>query len=312
MGVRPQLLELLYLAATLLVVDAWLDGRLGRWSLGADGRWRADLGEHPRLLPLLLAVLAVVTVAALVGRERRWSQAAVAVALAAVVPLLNPWGLQLYAFAVQSLTSDVTGRLVEEWRPPTAPGALLPALHDRRRRRGHRRGASCVRRAEGTTERRLIADLLMALAFLVLALRSGRHVMLFGIAAAPLLAAAFAAVGRGSGRGGSRVGGPATADRRRRHRRPRLPRLADATSSISSPSSSSLCAGRRRLAAGRPDFTSTRYRDRATRWRSCLPSMTRWPNHGPDARSSMSTPGAAGSSRRDPSLPVFIDGRSEV
>ena len=36
----------------------------------------------------------------------------------------------------------------------------------------------------------------MGAAFMVLALRSGRHVMLFGIAAAPLLAAAFAAVGQ--------------------------------------------------------------------------------------------------------------------
>ncbi|MFI5292871.1 MAG: hypothetical protein ACHQ02_08390, partial [Candidatus Limnocylindrales bacterium] len=198
MGVRPQLLELLYLAATLLVIDAWLDGPLGRWSLwlaAAAGAliWANTHGSFP----LLPAVLAIVTVAALIGRERRWWQAAVAAGLAAVVPVLNPWGLQLYAFAAQSLTSDVTGRLVEEWRPPQLlePSFLPFTLAVVVSVVG---AAVMVRRGEGTPTRRA-ADVLIALAFLVLALRSGRYVMLFGIASAPLLGSAFAAAGRGMG-----------------------------------------------------------------------------------------------------------------
>ena len=196
MGVRPQLLELLYLAATLLIVDAWLDARLDRrrlWLAAALGTlvWANTHGSFP----LLPAVLAIVTVAALVGRDRRWWEAAVATLLAAAVPLLNPWGLDLYAFAGQSLTSEITGRLVQEWRQPallelsflpftaSIVVALLGAI-------------ALLRRGEGSRARR-IADLLVALAFLGLALRSGRHVMLFGVAAAPLMGYAFAAVGRG-------------------------------------------------------------------------------------------------------------------
>ena len=68
--------------------------------------------------PLLPAVLAIVTVAALIGRERRWWQAAVAAGLAAVVPRPEPLGPPALRLRGQSLTSEVTGRLVQEWRPP--------------------------------------------------------------------------------------------------------------------------------------------------------------------------------------------------
>ena len=83
MGVRPQLLELLYLAATLLIVDAWLDERLGQgrlWVATAAGSllWANTHGSF-LLLP---GVLAIVTVAALVGRDRRWWQVGVATGFA--------------------------------------------------------------------------------------------------------------------------------------------------------------------------------------------------------------------------------------
>jgi hypothetical protein len=195
MGVRPQLLELLYLTATLLVVDAWLDERLGRWPLWVASGIGALLWANSHGSFLLLAgVLGIVTVAALIGREQRWWQAAVAAGIALVVPVINPWGPALYAFAGQSLTSEITGRLVEEWRPPQLlePSflpftvAVIVAFVG---------AVVAIRRAEGTRARRL-ADLFVAAAILVLALRSGRHVMLFGAAAAPLLAEALAAVGR--------------------------------------------------------------------------------------------------------------------
>ncbi|HVQ22095.1 MAG TPA: hypothetical protein VMT36_02385, partial [Candidatus Saccharimonadia bacterium] len=206
MGVRPQLLELLYLATTLLIVDAWLDGRLGRWPLWLATAVGALIWANTHgSFPLLPAVLAIVAVAALIGRDRRWWQVAVAAGLGAVVPVLNPWGVGLYGFAAQSLTSDVTGRLVEEWRPPQLlePSflpftiAIVVSLLG---------AAVIVRRSEGSPARRA-ADLLIALAFLALALRSGRYVMLFGVAAAPLLGSAFAAAGRGTRAVAARVRG---------------------------------------------------------------------------------------------------------
>ena len=195
MGVRPQLLELLYLGATLLLVDAWLVGHIGRgrlWTLAGAGAllWANTHGSF-LLLP---GVLGIATVAALLGHERRWPEAGVATVIAALAPLLNPWGVALYGFAGQSLTSDITGRLVQEWRPPDLlapsflPFTLALVLA------GITLVATLRRRTE-EPRARLVFDLIVAAAFLALALRSGRHVMLFGIAAAPLLAAGWSALG---------------------------------------------------------------------------------------------------------------------
>src|SRR3990172_2412442 len=184
MGVRPQLLELLYLGATLLLVAAWLVGHIGRgrlWTLAGAGAllWANTHGSF-LLLP---GVLGIATVAALLGHERRWPEAGVATVIAALAPLLNPWGVALYGFAGQSLTSDITGRLVQEWRPPDllapsfVPFTLALVLA----------GIALVaspRPPSGEPPARP-----------ALALRSGRHVMLFGIAAAPLLAAGWSALG---------------------------------------------------------------------------------------------------------------------
>lgn len=194
MGVRPQLLELVYLGATLLLVDAWLAGRIGRgrlWALAGAGAlvWANTHGSF-LLLP---GVLGIATVAAVLGRQRRSTEMAAATAISALVPLLNPWGVALYGFAGQSLTSDITGRLVQEWRPPDllapsfVPFTLSLALA------GVALVASLRRRTE-EPRARFVFDLIVAAAFLALALRSGRHVMLFGVAAAPLLAAGWSAL----------------------------------------------------------------------------------------------------------------------
>lgn len=201
MAVRPQLLELLYLAATLLVVDAWLDSHLPRTRLwlivGAAALFWANTHGSFLLLPAVLGLVALGTVT---GRERRWWEMAVAAGIAAVVPLANPWGLALYGFAAQSLTSSVTGRLVQEWQPPDllAPsfspftvGLALAAIGTL---------GALANRMPTRPNTRLASDLLVAIAILVLAIRSGRHVMLFGIAAAPLIAGGWSAVGRAVGR----------------------------------------------------------------------------------------------------------------
>jgi hypothetical protein len=194
MGVRPQLLELLYLAATLLTLDAWWAGRISRgrlWALSAAGAllWANTHGSFP----LLPGTLAIATVAAFVGGHRRWPETAVAAAIAALVPLLNPWGPRLYGFVIQNLTSPATGSLVQEYLPPDLraisflPFTLAVAVAAA--------GATRLVLRRDRPRARLLGDVLVAAAILVLALRSGRNVMLFGVAAAPLLASGFSAIG---------------------------------------------------------------------------------------------------------------------
>jgi len=230
MGVRPQLLELLFLGATLLFVDGWLGGRIGRggvWALAGAGAllWANTHGSF-LLLP---GVLGIATVSALLGRGRRWPEMAGATVIAALVPLLNPWGVTLYGFAGQSLTSDITGRLVQEWRPPDPlatsflPFTLTLILV----------GIGLVailRLRSGEPRARLVFDLIVAAAFLALALRSGRHVMLFGVAAAPLLAAGWSTLGaRAAGLLGRRR---STAAPERPTRRPIDPRGRDIVDAV--------------------------------------------------------------------------------
>jgi hypothetical protein len=218
MGVRPQLLELLYLAAALLVVDAWLDGHLPRvrlWLVAGGGAllWANTHGSFP-LLPVVLGLAAV---AALFGGERRWPEMAVATVIAAVVPLANPWGTALYAFAGQSLTSGATGRLVQEWQPPDllAPSFWPLTLAIALAALGALATLTEGRRLVRPPPRRL-AELLVAAALLVLALRSGRHAMLFGIGAAPLIAEGLSAIGSVASRAIARnrpAGPPKAADK---------------------------------------------------------------------------------------------------
>ena len=54
-------------------------------------------------------------VAAILGRDRRWRRGRCGDGhRRRSLPLLNPWGLALYAFVDQTLTSQVTGSLVQE------------------------------------------------------------------------------------------------------------------------------------------------------------------------------------------------------
>ena len=136
-GARPQLLELLYLAATLIVVDRWWSRRLTRtwlWVLTAVGAmiWTNTHGSFV----LLAGVLSITFVSAVLGGERRWPEAAVAVALSLVVPLLNPWGLALYGFVIQK--SDQRGHRKPRPGipvPEPARGPLYP-VYGRPGRRG--------------------------------------------------------------------------------------------------------------------------------------------------------------------------------
>ena len=255
-------------------------------------------------------VLAIVAVAALLGRERRWWEIAVATGIAVAVPLLNPWGFELYAFAGQSLTSEVTGRLVQEWQPPALlePSflpftvAIVVAIIG---------AVVALRREEGARAQRL-GDLLVAVAFLVLAMRSGRHVMLFGVAAAPLFGTAFTAFGRGFNLALSRL------------RRP-----ADPASQLGSAGTEANAARGRDLVdlvaflvitgaliVGGWTLVGPSSQVRATEARypiALLPALDGAVEEmGPDARLFNEYTWGGWLIAERPAVPVFIDGRSEV
>ena len=222
-GVRPQMLELLYLSAWLLALDGWLAGRLARAPLTALAGALMLLwaNTHGSFLLGPAATLALAG-ALLLVRDRRAIMAAGLALFMVAVPVLNPWGPALYGFATQSLSSSVTQRLVQEWQAPnllslpfaafTVELALLAAGAALAAARWVRRGVPASKgvRAEpegieGTvcrgepdeTGRRAgsLWAMLLTLPVIVLALHSGRFVMLVGICAAPLLAWTVRAIG---------------------------------------------------------------------------------------------------------------------
>ena len=222
-GVRPQMLELLYLSAWLLALDGWLAGRLARAPLTAFAVALMLLwaNTHGSFLLGPAATLALAG-ALLLVRDRRAIMAAGLALFMAAVPLLNPWGPALYGFATQSLSSSVTQRLVQEWQAPdllslpfaafTVELALLAAGAALAAARWVRRGVPAgkgvraepegmegtVRRGEpDETARRAgsLGAMLLTLPVIVFALHSGRFVMLVGICAAPLLAWTVRALG---------------------------------------------------------------------------------------------------------------------
>ena len=214
-GVRPQMLELLYLAIWLLALHAWLSGQLPSRPLFllAVGLMLLWANTHGSFLLAPVAAAALAGALAVAG-DRRVVTAGSLTLLAAVLPLVNPWGPALYGFAAQSLSSGVTGRLIQEWRPPNllspdfAPfteelilllgGVLLAAarLASSHNQRSAASPSRSSRDDTGTADgvRRLLANvrytwaIVLTVLMIVLALRSGRFVMLVGVCAAPLLA----------------------------------------------------------------------------------------------------------------------------
>jgi hypothetical protein len=193
LGVRPQVLELLYLAATLLLVDSWIRGAIQtRWlyvaAAGGSILWANTHGSFP----LFSATLAALSVALWLARDARWVAAGLAAIIAVVAALANPWGWELYGFATQSITSRSTLVGFQEWkRPELLSGSLIPfdlellliacAIPATIRsmmqaRQGKRDGTQ------------MLYDLIITIPIVILGLQSGRHVMLAGICGAPLIA----------------------------------------------------------------------------------------------------------------------------
>lgn len=201
LGVRPQVLELLYMAATLLVIDSWFRGALSApwfYVVMAFGSllWANTHGSFP----LLTAILLAVCVAFAIAGDPRWLSAGLTALLAFVMALVNPWGLELYSFATQSITSDTTLQSIEEWRRPNLfSGSLIPFVAEIvlivcsipiaiRQLRQPRFQTQHISAPQYVYRALILADVFIAVSITILGLKSGRHVMLAGICGAPLIA----------------------------------------------------------------------------------------------------------------------------
>ena len=191
-GVRPQMLELAYLAALGLIVDTWRANRTGdRWFFGMMTLGAVVWANTHGSFLLMPAILGLISLGLLVDRDSRWTRVAAAAALSAALAAVNPWGWRVYDFATQSVSSKPTLALIEEWN---RPDLLSPSLIPFDVMLGLAAIAAAavlvmrVRNVSGGAVRGGSDDVAVALGLAFLAITSGRHVMLFGIGAAPLVA----------------------------------------------------------------------------------------------------------------------------
>jgi hypothetical protein len=202
LGVRPQVLELLYLAATLLFIDSWVRGAISTvWlyvgAAAGSVLWANTHGSFP----LFCATLAALSAGLWVARDERWLGAAFSAVIALVAALANPWGWELYAFATQSVTSQSTLEGIQEWRSPELiSGSLIPfdaalmlivcAVPATIRQLLRSRAGKLRQSLRGDEGRGvpMIYDLIITIPIVLLGLQSGRHVMLAGVCGAPLIA----------------------------------------------------------------------------------------------------------------------------
>ncbi|MFN2604027.1 MAG: hypothetical protein ABR582_14895 [Gemmatimonadaceae bacterium] len=201
LGVRPQVLELLYMAAALLFIDSWFRGAVpATWfyvvmALGSL-LWANTHGSFP----LLTAILVAVCVAFAIAGDPRWLSAGLTALLAFVMALINPWGIELYSFATQSITSETTLQSIEEWRRPNLfSGSLMPFVAElllvvcsipiaARQLLQPRFQTQHISAPQYAYRALILADVFIAAPITILGLKSGRHVMLAGVCGAPLIA----------------------------------------------------------------------------------------------------------------------------
>ena len=183
LGVRPLMLELLYLSLLVAGIDARLAGTLQVRSAAlltvAFGVVWVNTHGSFILLPVVLWITAAEL---LLSRDKRWVEFAVAGVTGVCAALLNPWTFRIFGFATQSISSQPTLAYIDEWKPPLLTDAsAIPLL------------LQSVLALAGIVaawrSRKSFAGVLRTVAFGYLAFSSGRHIMLFGIAAAEMIAA---------------------------------------------------------------------------------------------------------------------------
>ena len=185
-GARPQLLNVLFCGLLLVGLIEYRAGRLHAvflppfvwlWAnlhsgflvgviicglfLGGEAvdSWRSGEGARPR---------------------RRLTALAAAIGAASVLALINPFGIQTILFPLGTLTSPLIQNNIQEWASPdfhSMAGLLVEAMVF----------LLLAGLATGRVRART-SEWLLAFALLYLALSSQRHVPLFVLAAAPLMA----------------------------------------------------------------------------------------------------------------------------
>ena len=191
-GVRPLMLELLFLSVLIASIDTYLSGRLGRRAalgllLGGAIVWVNTHGSFP-LLPVVLGITAAEL---LVVRDNRWRIFLAAAVVAGIASVANPWGIRIFEFATQSISSAPTLAYIDEWKKPRLNEWLALPILIQVALAGVGIGMMWRNRALAAEKGRvpLVVGSLRVVAFGYLAFASGRHVMLFGIAAAAMIAA---------------------------------------------------------------------------------------------------------------------------
>jgi len=130
---------------------------------------------------LLPVVLWITAAELLLCRDKRWPDLALAGAIAAGAALLNPWGFRIFGFATQSISSQPTLALIDEWKRPVLTEALaIPLLLQTL--------FALIGIVLTWRSKKSFSGILRTLAFGYLAFTSGRHIMIFGVAAAEVIA----------------------------------------------------------------------------------------------------------------------------
>ena len=203
-AVRPMVLEIFFFSSFVFLVELFLQHRLSRWKLrvitvGGAILWANTHGSFP----LMTAVAGITSVELFLAADRRWRAMIEAASLSMLAFIVNPWTVRIYGFAIQSITSGTTLANIEEWKRPILSewiafplllqfvlAALGFAISLR---------IAYGNRQTGFSEQRTmtLVGTLRGLVFAFLALQSGRHVVLFGIAGAPLIARGVTGLVRG-------------------------------------------------------------------------------------------------------------------
>ena len=186
--IRPQLFTMLFLAVTLEIVRAsrgraagiawWLPLLVALW-VNVHGGVLAGIG-------LVAVALATARAAELwhgTLRARDVATAATLLAATAAALALNPYGIRLVEFLLRDVTPTVP---ITEWAPVGLLDASFPVFK-----------LMLLATAAGVViVRPRLAEIAVVAITATVALRHQRHIPLFAIAAAPLVAATLVALGR--------------------------------------------------------------------------------------------------------------------
>ncbi len=184
-GARPQVINVLLIGLLACGLLQYREGRLKPWWLIPFLWLWANLHSGFLTGVILTALFLLGEGLAAWGTteafaRRRWRELALALGLASLVAAVNPYGIDTVLFPLGTLTSPLIQNNIQEWASPdfhSMPGQLLEGLIV----------LILVGLATGRVRAR-VTEWLWALSFLYLALASQRHVPLFVIAAAPLIA----------------------------------------------------------------------------------------------------------------------------